>query len=59
MRREMFHIYCEQDRGDGNPASPKFGQLVFEHDGCGCDNHEKQFGNEVGTSWVAENEDSQ
>ncbi|SRR6266571_4995003 len=42
-----------------NPTSPKFGQLVFEHDGCGCTNHENQFGNEAGTSWVAENEGSQ
>ncbi|SRR6266567_6380138 len=35
-----------------NQASPKFGQLVFEHDGCGCSNHERQFGNQLGTSWI-------
>ena len=37
-----------------NPQSPKFGQLVFEHDGCGCTNHENQFGNQDGTSWIAQ-----
>ncbi len=42
-----------------NPVSSKFGHLVFEHDGCGCTNHDKQFGNEIGTSWVAEKEESQ
>src|SRR5712692_8140477 len=36
-----------------NPSSPKFGHLVFEHDGCGCANHDKQFGNQRGTSWIA------
>jgi hypothetical protein len=35
-----------------NPESPKFGQLVFEHDGCGCSNHVNQFGNQLGTSWI-------
>jgi hypothetical protein len=35
-----------------NPTSPKFGQVVFEHDGCGCANHDKQFGNQRGTSWI-------
>lgn len=23
-----------------NPESPKFGNLVFEHDNCGCPNHQ-------------------
>jgi len=36
-----------------NPTSPKFGQLVFEHDGCGCSNHEQQYGNQRGTNWIA------
>jgi hypothetical protein len=35
-----------------NPASPKFGQLVFEHDSCSCSNHENQVGNQRGTSWI-------
>ena len=24
-----------------NPASGKFGQVVFEHDGCGCPDHQQ------------------
>jgi hypothetical protein len=35
-----------------NPTSPKLGQLVFEHDSCSCSNHDNQFGNQRGTSWI-------
>ena len=35
-----------------NPSSPKFGQLVFEHDSCSCSNHENQIGYQRGTSWI-------
>ena len=35
-----------------NPESPKFGQVVFEHDGCECPNHAGQHGNFRGTSWL-------
>lgn len=37
-----------------NPHSQRFGQLVFEHDGCGCTNHDDLFGNQQGTSWIAD-----
>jgi len=35
-----------------NPMSPKFGQVVFEHDSCACWNHRDSHGNQSGTSWI-------
>jgi hypothetical protein len=35
-----------------NLSSPKFGELVFEHDTCSCSNHENRVGNQQGTSWI-------
>src|SRR5688572_14174551 len=42
-----------------NLESPRFGQLVFEHDSCGCTNHPHQYGNQRGTSWMAGQPESQ
>src|SRR5215470_14655826 len=33
-------------------TSPKFGQVVFEHDSCACWNHRDSHGNQSGTSWI-------
>lgn len=35
-----------------NPASPKFGKVVFEHDGCGCKDHPRRAGTQTGRDWI-------
>ena len=35
-----------------NPMSPRFGQVVFEHDRCACWNHKDIYGNQSGTNWI-------
>jgi hypothetical protein len=35
-----------------NPASPKFGKVVFEHDGCGCNDHPQMVGTQTGRDWI-------
>ena len=35
-----------------NPASEKFGQLVFEHDWCGCKANSHTVGNQEPDQWI-------
>lgn len=35
-----------------NPSSKYFGKLMFEHDWCGCTNHEDVYGTQRGKDWI-------